>query len=67
MEKRRDLGLLPIPPHRRRRLPLFGLLGVLLLAAGWVLEIGFVWGLGVGFLVATAVALILDGLARRRG
>ena len=66
MEPRRDLGLLPIPPHRRRRIPAFAAAGAVLLIAGWLLDIGFVWGLGVGLLLAAAVALILDRMARRR-
>ncbi len=66
MEPRRDLGLLPIPEHRRRRIPAFIAAGAVLLIAGWLLEIGFLWGLGVGLLVAAVIALILDRLARRR-
>ena len=66
MKPRRDLGLVPIPEHRRRRIPILALIGAIALVAGWILGIGFVWGLGVGLLIASAIALILDRMARRK-
>ena len=66
MEPRRDLGVLPIPPHRKRRIPIFIGAGAVLLVAGWAFEIAFIWGLGVGLLVAAGIALLLDRFARRR-
>lgn len=66
MEPRRDMGLLPIPEHRRRRIPVLAAIGLIALVAGWILGIGFVWGLGVGLLIAAVIALILDRMARRK-
>lgn len=66
MESRRDLGLLPIPVHRRRRIPALLIAGGVALVAGWLLDIGFVAGLGAGILIVSAIALLADRAARRR-
>ena len=66
MEPRRDLGLLPIPGHRRRRTPILFGIGAVALLVGVVADIGFFQGLGVGLLAFTAVALLADRWSRGR-
>ena len=63
---RSTMGLLPMPEHRRRRLRPLMYVGVVLAIAGRLLDIGFVWGLGVGMIVMTLIARLLDWNARRR-
>ena len=66
MEPRRDLGVLPIPEHRKRRVPVLMVIGVIALIAGWLLDFGFVWGIGLGILIVGGVAMLADRSARRR-
>ena len=61
-----DLGLLPIPEHRRRRIRPLMIAGVVALVAGWLLDVGVTLGMGAGILIVSAVALFLDARARRR-
>ena len=66
MEKRRELGLLPIAEHRRKRTPILLGLGVVSLVVGLIMDVGFLQGLGIGLLAFTALALLADLWARRR-
>ncbi|HEX6590191.1 MAG TPA: hypothetical protein VF039_14390 [Longimicrobiales bacterium] len=66
MEKRREPGLLPIPEHRRKRTPILLGIGVVALAVGLIMDVGFLQGLGIGLLAFTALALLADRWARRR-
>ena len=66
MAAQRDSALLPLPERRRRRIVPLMAVGAVALIAGWIMDIGFVWGLGAGMIGTGLIALWLDRRARSR-
>ena len=66
MEKRRDLGMIPIPAHRRRRIRPLIALGVIAIAIGLVMGWDIVWSMGAGLVIFSLIALWVDRRTRGR-